>query len=537
MASKYPPRMNAPPTAPKIYISYSHRDRKLVEELIVHLRPLEETHGVEIFYDEKVEAGQQWDRELSRNLEQASIVLFPTSADSLQSSWVKSEMQAAIAESETKRVIPILLRPCAWDKTPLARYMALPTGARPVSAWKNRREAFADIAGGIRAVVESLRGERTHAVPARHASAVRRIVIAPDAKHAVSIADADSAAILWDLTTMQPVGSFDHEHDLVGAAIDADGELLATAGVDGTLRLWRMRELSSLTSARIGRGPVAAIQFFRGQVVVASASTIELVDVKGSRRGPVTTIQQGARLWDVAVSEPANAVAAIDRDGKCYVFAFAEESQVRTFVVARSRVNQVNALAVNGRFVACSDSGSLHVFDLEGRVTSLTVGSVPVVGVAPLPDGRNAVAACADGLLRLCDLENGAVVRQIVAGAAGPTAVAVSPDGKYAIWGSAAGTLSSWALDTVVQERLPEGRDRLKLAYLAVLEVPELWRVLEKFDEDTLSGLRSQLSVPPDADLLSYLAERHPQAEPPALWSAWMETLHPTKLVSPTKPA
>ena len=84
---------------------------------------------------------------------------------------------------------------------------------------------------------------------------------------------------------------------------------------------------------------------------------------------------------------------------------------------------------------------------------------------------------------------------------------------------------------------LPEGRDRAKLAYLAVLTVPALWKVLETFDEATLSGVRTQLSVPPDKDLLQFLVERHPHVEPPPLWSAWVETAHAGRLESSSIPA
>ena len=45
---------------------------------------------------------------------------------------------------------------------------------------------------------------------------------------------------------------------------------------------------------------------------------------------------------------------------------------------------------------------------------------------------------------------------------------------------------------------LPTGEDRLRLAYLAVLELPELWNVLESLDESALAGVGAQLQLPPD---------------------------------------
>ena len=103
--------------------------------------------GAEVFYDVMIRAGEDFSDTLARRLEEAEVVLFRLSPDWLQSSNCKQEMQAALAQPD-KRLIPIILKPCDWFSTPLARFMALPRDTKPVSTWKNRDEAFADIANG-----------------------------------------------------------------------------------------------------------------------------------------------------------------------------------------------------------------------------------------------------------------------------------------------------------------------------------------------------------------------------------------------------
>jgi hypothetical protein len=104
------------------------------------------------------------------------------------------------------------------------------------------------------------------------------------------------------------------------------------------------------------------------------------------------------------------------------------------------------------------------------------------------------------------------------------------PDGVRVIWGSIQGDIFAWPIDLSVARALPSGPERLRLAYLAVLESPELWRVLETWDESALSGIGAQLGIPPDQDVLETLRARRPDASPPELWAAWMETLHGSKL-------
>jgi hypothetical protein len=200
-------------------------------------------------------------------------------------------------------------------------------------------------------------------------------------------------------------------------------------------------------------------------------------------------------------------------------------------------MNQLIRLDDGVTYVAECDNGTIQVFTFGGTHRDLTVAPAAVTSLAPVPGSRYIVAATADGVLILCDLAKGEVVRRAAVGHDYPTAVAVTPDGTRAIWGSAAGAISSWPIDLSAGQMLPEGRDRARLAYLAVLEVPALWKLLETFDEATLSAVRLQLSVPPDTDLLPFLVERHPQVEPPPLWSAWVETARADRLESSSIPA
>src|SRR5262249_45089243 len=70
-------------------------------------------------------------------------------------------------EAGTARVIPVILRPVdAWHTAPFGKLQALPEKGKAVTTWKNRDEAYADIARGIRQAVMSLeeaaRGLRRH---------------------------------------------------------------------------------------------------------------------------------------------------------------------------------------------------------------------------------------------------------------------------------------------------------------------------------------------------------------------------------------
>ena len=52
-------------------------------------------------------------------------------------------------------VVPIILRPCGWDKSEIASLLALPKDGIPVDRWQSRDEAFLDIVNGISNIVEA----------------------------------------------------------------------------------------------------------------------------------------------------------------------------------------------------------------------------------------------------------------------------------------------------------------------------------------------------------------------------------------------
>ena len=51
------------------------------------------------------------------------------------------------------RVIPIILRACDWKEEAFADFQALPKDGKAITTWKNRDEAWREVARGIRKIV------------------------------------------------------------------------------------------------------------------------------------------------------------------------------------------------------------------------------------------------------------------------------------------------------------------------------------------------------------------------------------------------
>ena len=94
------------------------------------------------------------------NFKRADLILLLVSADFLASDYCyKTEMGLALERESKKeaRVVPVILRACDWKGAPFGKFQGFPKDMRPVTSWSNRDEAWADVARGIRSLVEKER--------------------------------------------------------------------------------------------------------------------------------------------------------------------------------------------------------------------------------------------------------------------------------------------------------------------------------------------------------------------------------------------
>lgn len=150
-----------------LFISYAHEDEALKNELDKHLIMLKRSGKIEVWNDHKIIAGQEWDEQIKTELEKANIILLLISADFNNSEYIwNKELASALKRHDkgTARVIPIILRKCEWQDMPYAKLQALPTGAKAVTEFSDKDEAFTDIASGIRLSVNDMLEKQKYTV-------------------------------------------------------------------------------------------------------------------------------------------------------------------------------------------------------------------------------------------------------------------------------------------------------------------------------------------------------------------------------------
>lgn len=142
-----------------VFFSYSHEDETLRNQLEQQLAILSRQQVITTWHDRRITAGEVIDHAISGNLEAADIILLLVSPAFLASDYCYDrEMLRAMERHEAGKavVIPVILRPCEWHRTPFGKLLATPTDGKPVTHWPDRDTAFLEVARAIRAAAEKL---------------------------------------------------------------------------------------------------------------------------------------------------------------------------------------------------------------------------------------------------------------------------------------------------------------------------------------------------------------------------------------------
>ncbi len=102
----------------KIFISYSHKDEDWKDRVASHLGVLRDQGILEIRDDWEIRLGEEWHPEIEEALNTSDVGLLLVSQHFLTSSFIlNQEIRRMLERREMKsmEMIPLIIKPCAWD--------------------------------------------------------------------------------------------------------------------------------------------------------------------------------------------------------------------------------------------------------------------------------------------------------------------------------------------------------------------------------------------------------------------------------------
>ncbi|HEX8219297.1 MAG TPA: toll/interleukin-1 receptor domain-containing protein [Chloroflexia bacterium] len=144
------------PAKTSIFVSYSHKDKKWLDLLQTHLKPLIRSKGgaVSLWDDTSIQPGAKWRDSISQALAQAQVAVLLVSPDFLASDFIATNELPQLLQSAEKQGLTIIwvpVRPSAYRLSPIGEYQAAYSPARPLSGLSpsERDTAMVEIAEKI----------------------------------------------------------------------------------------------------------------------------------------------------------------------------------------------------------------------------------------------------------------------------------------------------------------------------------------------------------------------------------------------------
>lgn len=142
----------------KAFISYSHKDEVYLERLKVHLAQMKREGLINEWTDKEIHAGDSLDDTISNALASSEIFLALVSPDYIASNYCyDKEFETAQKMQEEGKliIVPIIVEPCDWHKTPYGKLKAVPKDGKAVSEWTNPNNAFLNVIDELRRLTTS----------------------------------------------------------------------------------------------------------------------------------------------------------------------------------------------------------------------------------------------------------------------------------------------------------------------------------------------------------------------------------------------
>lgn len=124
------------------FISYSHRDKRWLDELDLMIRPLVDEAGLSVWSDKDILPGSDWRGAIEKALNEATVAILLVSKYFLASDFIRKHELPPLLEAARKRKLQVLWVPvsdCLFENTPIATYQSVSPTASPLAKLRGHK--------------------------------------------------------------------------------------------------------------------------------------------------------------------------------------------------------------------------------------------------------------------------------------------------------------------------------------------------------------------------------------------------------------
>lgn len=285
---------------------------------------------------------------------------------------------------------------------------------------------------------------------AGHAGSVTDVVFSPEGRR-LATAGADGTAKIWDAVSGKELLSLSgHTNVVLGVAFSPDGAYIATASWDKTAKLWDATSGQELLTFSGHNGRVRGAAFSPDGRRLATASDDNTAKIWNITSGHELFTLKGHNDWVKAVVfSPDGKFLATASDDETAKIWDAMSGRLLLTLIGHTYLVSGVAFSPDGIYLAtASDDRTAKIWNTtSGRnILTLTGHTNAVFGVAFSPDGRRLATASVDGTVKVWDFSSGRELFTLSGHTNPINSVTFSPDGTRLATASVDGTGRVWSV-------------------------------------------------------------------------------------------
>jgi len=275
-----------------------------------------------------------------------------------------------------------------------------------------------------------------------HGGPVRALAISPDGKEAVS-GSFDTSAICWSLTrnVAEQVMRF-HDNAVNAVAWLKDGRIV-TAGADAHIAIWTQGKPEPDTVFDGHTGPIAGLAVSSDGQWLASASWDHSVRLWPLGGGAPRVLEGNSQnVNGVAFSPDGRDLVSAGYDATLRIWRLSDGGEgVHNLPTPLNSV----AIAPDGEIVAAGADGKVYFLSPQGDMRGdVQASATPIIAVALSPDGSLLAAAGVRGSVAVIERKDRKLTRTLVGPGLPVWSVAFFPDNRTLLTGGTDRTIRRW---------------------------------------------------------------------------------------------